>query len=284
MSYQIASDVRCELGEGLLWKADEGALYWVDILAPAVHRLELASNTLRSWPMPEPIGWIIPRRAKPGFIAGFKSGFAELTLDPVIIRKIGDPSAGLPGEMRMNDAKADAKGRIFAGTMCMKHTAPGSFYRLDPDLTWHRLDTGYGVTNGPAFSPDQRTLYHTDTTRGLVYRFDVDADGGLHDKRVFIAFEPDWGAPDGMTTDAEGGLWIAHWGGSCVSRFDPDGKRECVISLPAPRITNCVFAGENLARMFVTSAGGKEGDAPIAGAVFEIDPGCRGLPPGSFAG
>ena len=186
----------------------------------------------------------------------------------------------------MNDAKADAKGRIWAGSMPFGLDKPsGALYRLDPDRGLHRMDGGYYVTNGPAFSPDQRFLFHTDTMRSQIYRFALHDDGSLGPRETFIAFEPEWGRPDGMTTDAEGHLWIAHWGGGRISRFTPDGKLERSIPLPASQITNVCFAGPALDRMFVTCAAENREQEAAAGSLFEIlDHGARGLPPGQFAG
>ena len=274
---------RDRLGEGLFWSAREGALYWTDILAPALNRLSLGDGRVTRWPMPDMIGWVIERRDAPGFIAGFRSGFAELLLDPVRITPIADPEPDLPGN-RLNDAKADRHGRIWAGTMPIGADRPsGALYRIDPDRAVARIDIGYTVANGPAISPDGRWLYHTDTVPGLVYRFALD-EAGVRDRELFIRFEPGWGRPDGMTVDAEGGLWIAHWGGSRVSRFTPGGAIDRQVALPASQITNVCFAGERLDRMFVTSAADGAEHEPQAGALFEIDPGVRGLPPNLFGG
>jgi len=281
----IPRAARDQLGEGLLWSERENAVYWVDILAPALHRLSLADETIASWAMPEKIGWVIERRDRPGFIAGMQSGFCELTLEPVECRLLVDPEPQYPNN-RMNDANVDHLGRIWAGTMdCGAALETGSLYRLGADLGVTRQDTGYIVTNGPAIAPGHEWLYHNDTGRGVVYRFTLTADGELRDKREFVKFQPDWGLPDGMTVDAEGGLWIAHWGGARVSRFAPDGKLERVIPLPVSQVTNCVFAGDGLNRMFVTSAAIDKAGEPQAGALFEVDTGgVRGLPPQYFGG
>lgn len=282
--YQIVErDTRDQLGEGLLWSAREQAVYWTDILSPALNRLSLATGEVNRWAMPEMIGWVIERRDKPGFIAGFQSGFAELTLDPLTITPIIDPEPDLP-DNRLNDAKADDWGRIWAGSMPLTADRPsGNLYRLDPDRSLTHIDSGYSVANGPAISPDQDWLYHTDTPAGVVYRFALDV-GGVKNREPFIRFETNWGKPDGMTVDAEGHLWIAHWGGSRVSRFSPDGVLDSVIELPASQITNVCFAGEKLNRMFVTSAAVGVPHEEHAGCLFEVAAGVRGLPPGQFGG
>jgi len=286
MSYSvIAPYIRCQLGEGLLWSARENAVYWVDILSQKLHQVSLENGGTHSWSMPEKIGWIAERRSKPGFIAGMQSGFVELTLDPVVVRSIAEPEPHLPGN-RMNDCCVDRLGRIWAGTMDVEIVdTSGSLYRLDANHQVTKLDSGYQVTNGPAFSPANDCVYHNDTGRGIVYRFDLSAAGEITNKREFIRFPAEWGLPDGMTVDAEGGLWIAHWGGGCVSRFTPEGQRERYIALPATQITNVVFAGKNLDRMFVTSAAVERPDEALAGSLFELDPGgVTGMAPNLFAG
>jgi xylono-1,5-lactonase len=273
---------RDQVGEGPVWIAEERALYWVDILGKRVNRLRLDDGSTDCWSMPEMIGWLIPRREQPGFVAGFQSGFAFLELDPLRIVPIASPEPDRPGN-RLNDAKADSEGAIWAGTMPVENGAPdGALYRLRADGAVARADTGYRVPNGPAISLDGRWLYHADSALGTVYRYAL-SGGTLAAREIFIQFEAGWGMPDGMTVDAEGGLWIAHWDGGCVSRFTADGKREQVIHLPAAQITSCTFGGENLDRMFVTSAAlGKQGT--LDGALFEVDPGRRGLVPLRYAG
>lgn len=271
------------LGEGVLWSVSDRSVYWVDILGQTLHRLTLDDAQVRSWDMPEMIGWVIERRDSPGFIAGMQSGFAELTLDPLNVTHILAPESDKPNN-RMNDAVADAHGRIWAGTMPITCDVPdGTLYRLDCDRKLVIVDDGYTITNGPVISPDGAWLYHTDTSLGLVYRYPLDAKGEAGPRDDFIRFQAGWGHPDGMTVDQDGHLWIAHWGGSCVSRFTPDGERGRSISLPASQITNCVFAGENLDRMFVTSA--TEGvNEEFRGCLFEVDPGCIGLLAQTYAG
>ncbi|SDN69807.1 Sugar lactone lactonase YvrE [Methylobacterium phyllostachyos] len=275
---------RDRLGEGPIWVPERGTLFWVDIEAPALNWLDFASGETGRLSFPEPLGWIIPRAGRRDFIVGLKSGFATYDLEADRIVPIGDPEPDHP-DNRLNDAKVDSAGRIWAGSMHQAETAvSGSLHRLDPDLTWQRMDGEYGVANGPTFSLDGRIIYHSDSAARTVYAFDLAADGTLSGKRPFLRFPDDWGWPDGMTTDAEGCLWIAHWGGSRISRVDPEGRLMRAVALPAPNITSCAFAGEGLNRLFVTSASrGAEG-VPEAGALFELDVGVVGLPPRAFGG
>jgi xylono-1,5-lactonase len=280
----IQREHRDVLGEGPLWSSRQQSLFWVDIKGMSVNRLSLVSQSVDRWQLTDNIGWLIERQDHGSMVAGLRTGVAILDLDPIHIQMMAALEPDQPNN-RLNDAKADAQGRIFAGTM--EHHgqgAHGALYRIDPDFSTHLLDTGYGVANGPALSPDQTTLYHTDSARGVIYAFDLADNGGVENKRDFICFPSDWGAPDGMTTDVEGGLWVAHWDGGRVSRFTPDGRLDRAITLPASRITSCTFAGEDLDRMFITSASDGREDEPHAGALFEVDPGVCGLPTPYFAG
>jgi xylono-1,5-lactonase len=272
------------LGEGPIWSPTRNAIFWVDIYGQRLNRLELEAETFTSWPVPERIGWVLEREGRDDFIAGLKSGFATLSLDPFSIVPVGNPEPDRP-ENRLNDGKTDSEGRIWAGSMDDNEiAATGALYRLDPDLRWSRHDDGYRVTNGPAFSPDGRTMYHTDSLLGTVFAFDLTESGELHNKRVFVQFEAAWGYPDGMTTDSHGGIWIAHWGAARISRFRPDGSFDRSIPIPASNVTSVVFAGAGLDRMFVTTAArGCDGE-PLAGSLFEVNAGARGCPPRPFAG
>ena len=232
--------------------------------------------------MPEPIGWIIERERSAGFIAGFASGFAELELDPLVIKPIAGPQPSHPAN-RMNDAKADGTGRIFAGTKAEDGQASGALFRLDCDKSVTEVDSGYHIANGPAISADGRFLFHTDSALNQIFRLEIMPDGTLGPRRLFLEFPPEWGSPDGMTMDVDGYLWVAHWGGSRISRFRPDATLDRAIALPASQITSCTFAGPNLDRMFVTSAADGV-DEPYGGHLFEVDPGVKGLPTMRFRG
>ncbi len=284
--WRIATHQRDELGEGPVWIAREGALYWVDVLGQAVNRLVLSSHALSRWSLAEPVGFVLPCCDNTSLIAGLKSGIHRLRLEPLATELLCAPEPDMP-ENRLNDGKVDAMGRVWAGTMPMSaDRADGALYRIDSDHSCHRMDSGYHVTNGPAFSPAQDLLYHTDSPARTIYRFAFDvATGTLGERETFIQFsDDDWGVPDGMTIDREGFLWVAHWDGGRVSRFDPDGIQDRMIKLPASRITSCAFGGENWDRLFVTSARMDRHDEPLAGALFELATDCRGLPPGQFAG
>ncbi len=273
------------LGEGPLWSRRDACIYWVDILNNTLHAYGL-DDVSRSWHLPEHIGWVIERETG-GFIAGLMSGFAGLTLEPLTIKHIANPYPHEP-DNRLNDAKADAEGRIWAGSMHKPETkVSGALYRLDTDMSVREMDGPYKVANGPAFTADHAQVFHTDSGAGEVYLFDV-RDGELSNKRLFLRFGDDMGSPDGMTVDAQGGLWIAHWGGGRVTRFHMDGREDFHVDLPARQITSITFAGDRLDRAFVTSAAVGQPDDREAGTLFEIPSealrGHTGLEPMRFQG
>jgi len=275
---------RAILGEGPLWVARENAVYWTDIKGRALHRLTLDGFEHTRWQMPDLLCWVVERQNGPGFIAGFRTSVAKLQLDPFGIEPIAVPEPDLPNN-RLNDAAVDRTGCIWAGTMDdREETASGSLYRLDCAGRCRRQDTGYVISNGPTFSPDHSCLYHTDTARRIIYRFTVGADGRIGERETFVEFPSDWGSPDGMATDREGGIWVAHWGGGRLSRFLPDGRLDRAIGLPASQVTSCCFAGPDLDRMFVTTASIGRDDEPLAGCLFEVDPGVRGAPCHAYGG
>jgi sugar lactone lactonase YvrE len=287
-------DVKCvwpagaALGDGPIWDKDEEAVYWVDIEAPAVHRFTPATGATRTWPMPEAIGCIARRRSG-GFVAALRSGFAFIDLETGRIEPIVNPERRVPRK-RFNDGKCDPAGRFWAGTIGVKEGGPtGALYRLDPDLRWSRMDGGYLVPNGPAFGPDGRTMYHADSTARTIYAFDLAADGSISNRRIFRRFSKEDGVPDGMTVDAEGGLWVAHWDGWRLSRLLPDGTIDKTIELPVAKVTSCVFGGPDLETLFVTSASigldeAERSAQPLAGGLFAVSVGVKGLPTQRFAG
>ena len=163
------------------------------------------------------------------------------------------------------------------------------FHRLGADGQLATQDRGYCVTNGPTFSLDGRTLFHTDSPLRTIYAFDVSPEGELSNKRVWLKFADDEGYPDGMTTDAEGHVWVAHWGGSRVTQRDAAGQVLQTIALPAPHVTNVAFGGRDLSDLYITTARTGMSPpalavAPLAGGLFCVRDAGRGRLPGRYAG
>lgn len=280
---------RTLLGEGPFWHPRERRLYFVDIKGKAVHRYDPDKDTRASFALPAEPGCVVPRAAG-GLLVALRSGLAFFDPDAAALAPVAAPEAHIPGN-RFNDGKCDRRGRFFAGTMDDAETAPtGSLYCLFPDLSVKRLLSGFAVPNGIGWSPDDRTMYLTDSVNRTILAFAYDLDtGDLAGRRVFATVPDDAGFPDGLTVDAQGGVWSAHWDGWRVTRYDPAGCIDRVVRLPVPRPTSCAFGGAALDKLYVTSASiglsaAQRAAAPLSGGVFELDVGAVGLPTSFFHG
>lgn len=287
---ECVAPIGAVLGEGPIWDARTGTLYWVDIKKPTVHALEVSARTLHRWPMPERIG-AIGLRERGGLVGAFKNGFAAIDLVTGAVTSMVDPEAHLPGN-RFNDGKVDPAGRFWAGSMDDDERQPtGDLYRLDPDGTVTRFAVGWVCTNGIAWSGDGRTLYFVDTFARLIYACDFDMAAGRPGARRVFARVPDHqGYPDGLTVDADDHVWSAHWGGARLTRYRPDGSIARVVAMPVPLCTSCCFGGPDLATLFVTSASigldaAARAAAPQSGGLFAVTGlGVRGRPAARFRG
>jgi xylono-1,5-lactonase len=269
-----------ELGEGPAWHQDR--LWFVDIKGPRVHCFTPADGTRHSWEAPAPVGFVLPV-AGGGFIAGLKSGLHRF-----------DPGTGAftllttvePAEWgnRLNDGAVDPSGHLWFGSMHdPEETASGALYRLDPDGTPRARDSGYIVTNGPAFSPDGRTLYHTDTLGQVIHAFDLDGSGAVTGKRDFVRIETPGICPDGPIVDAEGCVWTGLFGGWGVRRYAPSGELIGEIRLPCSRVTKAAFGGPDMRTLFMTTAWlglseAARAEEPLAGGLFSVRVDVPGLP------
>jgi D-xylonolactonase len=284
---QCVANVCAVLGEGPVWVEREAALYWVDINGRKVFRFG-DDGQVREWPTPFRVGSLAPR-ASGGFIAGTDEGIAEIDFETGTFEILLNPEENLPGN-RFNDGKVDRRGRFWAGTMDdQERRASGTLYVVEPGLEASAVDSGYHVTNGPAFSPLGETMYHNDSARQITYAFDIDTDGRASNRRVFLQFNAGDGYPDGMTVDSEGCLWIAFWDGWCVRRYSPAGDWLETIKVPVQRPTSCAFGGPDFDRLYVTSASRDLDEAalamqPNAGGLFLLRAGVRGLAERPFAG
>ena len=277
------------LGEGPLWVARENAVYWVDIVRKNLHRYGLKDGARRTWRFETEVTSLAVRQ-QGGFVGTVRNGFAFIDLETVAVEPIAVPEADMPGN-RFNDGKVDAKGCYWAGSMDDgEKLETGSLYRLDGDLSLHKIDDNYFITNGPAFSLDGKTLYHTDTAKRTIYAFDVSEDGAIANKRVFVKLEAEEeGNPDGMTVDSQNCIWLSHFAGSRITRYSPEGQVLQVIAMPVPNITSCTFAGTDLDTLYITTARHLLSEEeihqyPLSGSLFACKPGVTGCPTPLFAG
>jgi D-xylonolactonase len=281
--------IEAELGEGPLWVTRENALYWVDILQQKVHRYSVTDGAKKTWTFDTQVT-SLAEREQGGFAATVRDGFAFIDFASRSIEAIAFPEVALPGN-RFNDGKVDKYGRYWGGSMNEnEEVASGSLYCLDVNLKLSRMDGLYIISNGPAFSVDNSIVYHTDSAKRVVYAFDQNEKGELSNKREFIRLEDDAeGAPDGMTVDEEGCIWLCHYGGSRITRYSPEGDVLQVVPMPVPNITSCTFGGRDLDSLYITTAragipGGEIDRYPLAGSLFSLKTGVRGVPMPRFAG
>jgi sugar lactone lactonase YvrE len=282
--WDVVLEAGADLAEGPVW-ADE-RLWWVDIEAGLVHHTEVDTGDDEVIEFGEPVGSVIPRSGG-GAVLGVRDGVALLGPDGVEERRI--PIEADDDESRMNDATCDPVGRLFTGTMTHEHRR-SALYRVDPDLTVTTVLPGLGISNGLGWSPDGARLYFIDTPtlRVDVMTYDVDT-AAMGERSPLVRVGVGEGYPDGMTVDAEGGLWVAFWSGGCVRRFGPDGTLLRTVRLPVDRVTSCTFGGADLDRLFVTTAStgldpAQRAAQPLAGSILVVDPGVRGVPAVPFAG
>ncbi|MFF3441443.1 SMP-30/gluconolactonase/LRE family protein [Streptosporangium sp. NPDC002721] len=225
---------------------------------------------------------VIRPRAGGGMVAGVERGFLLLDADGAVKRRIDVLGPGV----RMNEGGCDPQGRFYAGSMAWD-AAPGrgGLFRLDADGRVRAVLADVTISNGLAWSPDGGTAYYVDTPTGRVDAFDHDARDGLSNRRTAVVVDPAHGSPDGLTVDAEGGLWVALWGGGAVHRYTPGGRLDERIEVPAGQVTACAFGGDALDELYVTTSRfGLAEPEPAAGALFRARPGVRGLAVLPFAG
>jgi xylono-1,5-lactonase len=275
--------VGAELGEGPVWVARDSALWFVDIKGQRVHRWNPERREHRHWSAPQPPGFIAPVRGG-GFIAGLKSGLHRFDPEAGGFAPLAQVEPQRPAN-RLNDGCVSPEGALWFGSMHDPEAEPsGALYRLDAHGRCTCLDEGYVITNGPAFSPDGRVFYHTDTGERTVYAFDRPQPHALARKRVFVRIEAGAGYPDGTAVDQEGCLWIALWGGWGVRRYSPEGKLLASVGLPCANVTKLAFGGTDLRTAYVTTAWkgltpAQRAAQPLAGDLFSFEAPVPGLEP-----
>ncbi len=280
---------RNKLGEGAFWSIDEQKLYWVDIKNNSFSRFDPSSDKQEVFQVDQSIG-VLALRASGGLVMATRKGFALWNEQQRELKYIAQPYGNNP-ELRFNDGAVDARGRFWAGSMADdEQPEKGILYRLDPDGSIHEMVKKVSVPNGIGWSPDNKTMYFTDSHAWLstIFAYDYDIETGtIANCRVFSAHTDEKGTPDGLTVDSEGFVWSAFWDGAKIIRFDPSGQIERIIDLPVLRPTSCVFGGSGLTELYITSAAVAEPDRaqyPLSGDLFRIKTGIRGQPKYKFGG
>jgi sugar lactone lactonase YvrE len=283
-------DAKAELGECPVWAAEEQALYWVDIRAPALHRLDPANGATRTWPLPSRVG-SFGLRESGGAVVALVDGFHLLDLDTGALMFLAGPAEHVPGT-RFNDGKVAPDGRFFAGTMDEEQLARpiAPLYRLDPDGRAQEVVRDLVVSNGLAWSADGRTMFHSDSKAQVVSTYDYDpASGELTDRRVLCRPTDEQGRPDGGAADEAGYYWSAGISAGVLNRWAPDGTLDRSIPLPCARPTAPCFGGPDMRTVFVTSLRHDLppevlADKPLSVGIFAIRADVRGVPVGRFRG
>ena len=291
MRIEVLIDVKTILGEGPLWDVGEQRLYFIDSFGCNVFRCTADGREVRAWDVPAKIGSMALRRHG-GAVLSLASGFHFLDFKTGETELIVNPEPDKPMN-RINDGKVDRRGRFVAGSMDTMEDGPnGALYRLDPDLSLHKLDDGIIVSNGPCWSPDGRIFYFADTWTGEIWAYDYDLEtGGVSNRRTFCKVDRSrGGAADGATVDAEGCVWSALVYDGRLVRYTPEGAVDRVIEMPVKKVTSVMFGGPNLDILFVTSMAKPPlprfpGDGQLRGSLFAIyDLGVRGVAESRFAG
>jgi sugar lactone lactonase YvrE len=274
-AFACVLDVKASLGECPVWSVADQALYWVDINAPTLNRFDPATGVNTAWPMPASIG-SFALRMRGGFIAALRDGIWFVDRDGKPERKIADAPYD-PAHHRFNDGRADAQGRFWAGSMNERRDANSAvLYRLDANLKLSPVIPDIMISNGLAFSPDGKTLYHADTPTRMVCAYDFDAaTAAISNRRVFAQFDGETDRPDGGAVDREGCYWSAFYRGGKVVRLSPQGKLLAEYPVPAMCPTMCAFGGPDMRTIYVTSARqGREPDElarlPQSGGIFAL--------------
>jgi sugar lactone lactonase YvrE len=279
--------VPARLGEGVCWHPARQTVWWIDILGRRFYEASLDGGAARVMECDQLIGAIAPTRSG-GLVAALHKGIYLVDPASGSTKPFAAPTDHDARTFRFNDAKVDPQGRLWAGTLALDgRRGQSRFYRIDPDRTVQVMREGVSVSNGLAWAPDGRTLYYIDSPTRMVQAFAFDGDAGtLGPPQVVLRFTEADGMPDGCTVDVEGHLWVAHWGGSKVTRWDVGlGRLLRTIPLPVLNVTSCAFGGVRRDQLFITTAFDDDSapPEPEAGYIFRIDPGTAGLDLAGFA-
>ncbi|MBW8910776.1 MAG: SMP-30/gluconolactonase/LRE family protein [Sphingomonas sp.] len=267
---ELAAKIGATLGEGPVWVERDGCLWSVDIKAPRVHRFDPQSGQVDGWDAPAEVGWVLP--ADDGkFVAGLATGLHRFAPDSGAFTLLAETEPHLPGN-RLNDATVDPAGRIWFGSMDNAESGPsGRFYRFDTAGVHLCGIPPCIVTNGPAVSPDGRTLYVVDTVGRTIDAWTILDGGALAEQRRFVTIAAKDGYPDGVCVDAEGGVWLGLWGGGAAQRYDRNGVPTDEVRFPVSNVTKVALGGPDGRTAYATTARQGLDPTALAGQPFAGD-------------
>jgi xylono-1,5-lactonase len=278
------------LGEGPVWSERRQALFWVDILGRKLHCFTPRGSGARTWAFDEEISVVVERKNHSSLLVALRHQLAFFDPDTGALEKIADVETDRAAN-RFNDGKCDRDGRLWVGSMDFAARNPtGALYCCDSQREVVRHVDGFTVTNGPTWSLDGRTMYVANTAASRMFAFDFDPAAGVpSNQRLWRKFSDEEGAPDGMTTDVNGNIWVAHWSGGRVTCRSPAGEQLARIDVPTSNTTSCTFGGPDLKTLYITSAcvdltDEQRAREPSAGGLFAIELDVQGLPATQFAG
>lgn len=280
---ELVVDAKAVLGEGPSWDMEKQVLYWVDIEQGDIHQYDPIRQHSQKMSCGQKIGAVVPT-ATGTLLAAMQHGFYEVEWSSGKMTPIVDPEKE-KSENRFNDGKCDPFGRFWAGTLSMEQEKnAAALYVMDQNRHVRKMLDGVTTSNGMAWTEDHRTMYYIDSPTKQVAAFEYDLESGdIANRRTVVTIPEGEGAPDGMTIDAEGMIWVAQWGGYKVCRWNPEtGKKLVEISLPVARVTSCCFGGKELDVLYITTASigitKEEPNQPHAGGLYRIKPGVKGTP------
>jgi sugar lactone lactonase YvrE len=274
------------LGEGPFYKEDENSLYWTDIKDFRIYKYDLNNKKVEHFQFSKAIGSFV-FTSDNKILATTNEGYEFLDLKSKEITSLLDPEKDLPNN-RFNDGKCDANGRYFAGTMDNnEESITGSLYCLSQNSI-EKKEKDLFISNGLGWNNDSSKFYLTDSPKRLIYVYDYDLKTSkISSKQIFAKISKEDGYPDGLCLDEEDHIWSAHWAGSKITRYKPDGNIDRIINLPVPNVTSCCFGGEDFKTLFITSAqkGLSEEElkqAPLSGSTFVLETNIKGQKPNFY--